>query len=750
MPWSPISGTVPQYSKPDNTLASGWYLKFYDEATTTPFSMAIDDTGVTTLAKAQLNTAGEPINGSGYAFVPHVDRDYKIALYKTAADADNNTTANAQWVVDAIPRFATKNELDSSIANKQVQTKTALKAVDSTDLVEGDAITVTNDGRPQIFTVRTGTVTDNNYHQLTFNDNPTGKFAEAQQKFEVVDLRDYLTGAEQRDIQSQSRSNAYSTEIEQAMDDANTANIRSIRLPSGHISVDQEIDTYKSSYGTCVSIIGAPNKRTVLWPTSAVTRMFKIGGNAVNQSGAGMIKDLIVILYDAGTNPIAFGSDYGVSSWWFERVGILDNEALGSQTAVGIKLVKDNNVTDTQFYNTFLDVNFTSLKDGIDLSSGFGASGPRSNNNNFYHCRFFNVTNSVKILGDVNNFYGGNMSNDGTGSGTRGLLYDLRGNNNKIIGDYWDSVNTLSGTPWIRMTRKNELIGVIGTEAEVGAVKYWDDEVGTEGNAENFDDQASMVSTSLGQHSPADFPHKSNISLNGDFALWHNGTSTFTNPTSATEVCVGFRGARNGANFTIDRTTSGTETWKHGAALKIVSTVKPTSSLCGVQQVLYSSTASDMMINRSWDDYDFNNKTFTAFALVKTDSASPVARLTFSDQSSTLTCTTTWQVIRVFKQFTSSENPTSVSCSIGIDETSADASTIFVGAFYILPGFHREYSIVSLMQDPSPTLDQLQRTKNDDNTGSGWTTLGAIDSKIPYYGPDGTLLGYIPLYNSIT
>ena len=101
MTFTPISGTVPQYQKSNGTLASGYYLKFYAAGTTTPLSMATDSTGGTTLAKCQINSSGYPINGSSDVFIPHISKDYKIVLYKNSTDADADTTANADWVVDS-------------------------------------------------------------------------------------------------------------------------------------------------------------------------------------------------------------------------------------------------------------------------------------------------------------------------------------------------------------------------------------------------------------------------------------------------------------------------------------------------------------------------------------------------------------------------------------------------------------------------------------------------------------------------
>lgn len=100
-----ISGTVPQYSTEDNELASGYWLKFYDADTTTPRSMATDATAGTLLAKCKLNTRGMPItneNDDDTVFIPHMDANYRIVLYKTEADADANTTVNAEFNIPNI------------------------------------------------------------------------------------------------------------------------------------------------------------------------------------------------------------------------------------------------------------------------------------------------------------------------------------------------------------------------------------------------------------------------------------------------------------------------------------------------------------------------------------------------------------------------------------------------------------------------------------------------------------------------
>lgn len=109
MTWTPVTGLPSQRDKSDGTLASGYYLKFYKAGTTTAFSMATDSTGGTTLAKCQVDSNGDFINGSGDVFIPHVDQTYKAVLYTNSTDADADTTANAVWVVDNIPQVQTNS-----------------------------------------------------------------------------------------------------------------------------------------------------------------------------------------------------------------------------------------------------------------------------------------------------------------------------------------------------------------------------------------------------------------------------------------------------------------------------------------------------------------------------------------------------------------------------------------------------------------------------------------------------------------
>jgi len=107
MAWTPISGTMTQYSTSANALASSYYLKFYQSGTTTAFNMATDSAGGTTLDKCQLDSSGYPTTDGTTRFIPHVNQKYKIVLYKNATDADADTVGNSDWVIDAIEQVQT-------------------------------------------------------------------------------------------------------------------------------------------------------------------------------------------------------------------------------------------------------------------------------------------------------------------------------------------------------------------------------------------------------------------------------------------------------------------------------------------------------------------------------------------------------------------------------------------------------------------------------------------------------------------
>ena len=99
MSWYPIAFLPPQQVDADGVPYSGAVLKAYEPNTTTVIPMATDYTGVTTASSVALNASGYPVYG-GNVIIPHVQENYKLALYPTQAAADADS--GALWTVDDI------------------------------------------------------------------------------------------------------------------------------------------------------------------------------------------------------------------------------------------------------------------------------------------------------------------------------------------------------------------------------------------------------------------------------------------------------------------------------------------------------------------------------------------------------------------------------------------------------------------------------------------------------------------------
>lgn len=180
--WSPISGTLPQYDRTaaaGGGPASGYFLKFYDTSIVA-ISMASDKDGGGSLDKAQLDSSGYPINGSSARFIPYIDRDYKIALYTNAVDADADTTGNADWFPVTTLVMASRNELTFA---KIFDTKALMVA--STLFTTGDIGNTVemlgyfsnDDGKGNHFEiVGSGTSTDDGGSFLDSTGSPTIQF----------------------------------------------------------------------------------------------------------------------------------------------------------------------------------------------------------------------------------------------------------------------------------------------------------------------------------------------------------------------------------------------------------------------------------------------------------------------------------------------------------------------------------------------------------------------------------------------
>jgi hypothetical protein len=131
MAYVAIAGIAPQYENYPN-----WWLKAYEQGTTTPLAMALDADGVTTVSKLELDLNGF-INTDGNAkVIPYLDEAYDLWLIPTEADANANDLTNAVQVADNIDNFIRT----VSFANYD-----DLRAIGNDSLVDGQTLTVTDE-----------------------------------------------------------------------------------------------------------------------------------------------------------------------------------------------------------------------------------------------------------------------------------------------------------------------------------------------------------------------------------------------------------------------------------------------------------------------------------------------------------------------------------------------------------------------------------------------------------------------------
>jgi len=154
MAFFPLSGLPWQLSKDGDSLAAGYYLKFYLADTTTPVSMATDISGSNLQIKAELNSLGIPASNildSSTQFIPHLEVDYRTVVYVNEADANANATANA---IINIANTSIGVELSSN-ASKLILRDTTLLAQDDFDrsilFTNGDGFTA--GAGPHVLTV---------------------------------------------------------------------------------------------------------------------------------------------------------------------------------------------------------------------------------------------------------------------------------------------------------------------------------------------------------------------------------------------------------------------------------------------------------------------------------------------------------------------------------------------------------------------------------------------------------------------
>ena len=100
MTWFPIAFLPSQYSDNAGAPYSGAVLKAYAEGTTNNIQMATNTNGDGPANSFALNASGYPVSATNAVIIPHIQEDYKLALYPDQASADADS--GALWTIDGI------------------------------------------------------------------------------------------------------------------------------------------------------------------------------------------------------------------------------------------------------------------------------------------------------------------------------------------------------------------------------------------------------------------------------------------------------------------------------------------------------------------------------------------------------------------------------------------------------------------------------------------------------------------------
>ena len=127
MAYAPISLTMPQYEDYPN-----YWLKAYEQGTTTPLAMATDASAATTLAKAELDSTGFPVTAGNVRFIPFLNASYDLWLFPTEGEADGNITVNAIQLADNLN--TTQGSLDWGTSETATQVSIASYRIAGADV----------------------------------------------------------------------------------------------------------------------------------------------------------------------------------------------------------------------------------------------------------------------------------------------------------------------------------------------------------------------------------------------------------------------------------------------------------------------------------------------------------------------------------------------------------------------------------------------------------------------------------------
>lgn len=145
---------------------AGFFLKFFEQGTTTPIVMATTAAGTPTVAKAEISSGGTvPIGfiktAGDVIFIPYVDEAYDAYLFPTEAEADANNTTNAIQVADDV--FFLQDFANAVGVSRSFDTVAAMVA--ATDLSVGNIVETSGyisegdggDNRYKVVAASTGT-----------------------------------------------------------------------------------------------------------------------------------------------------------------------------------------------------------------------------------------------------------------------------------------------------------------------------------------------------------------------------------------------------------------------------------------------------------------------------------------------------------------------------------------------------------------------------------------------------------------
>lgn len=161
MPWVPMP-IQQEWQDENGDAANGFVLKAYLPGTTTATSIAINKNGGSPQSTITLNSQGH-YEVSGNEVIPHIDQEFKYAIFRNASDAAANSNPYFGFI---------DNVTLASISDDfTVDSYATLRGKTSSIYADGNAITVTDDGIAGQFVVKTGTVTDNGGTLIVFTDD---------------------------------------------------------------------------------------------------------------------------------------------------------------------------------------------------------------------------------------------------------------------------------------------------------------------------------------------------------------------------------------------------------------------------------------------------------------------------------------------------------------------------------------------------------------------------------------------------